>query len=600
MVRHVLRVLVLTVLPVLALPVQAQTPERVGTVQGRVVDAATGRPVSAVVVSLSGAGMTINSSGWLPGVGERILTGSDGRFTFRGLQVPGTFTITASKGGYADGASGRRRPGGSSQPVQVSAAATSADVVVQMWKNGAITGTVIDEAGEPVVGVQVRLLSRTASRGRFIAGGPEQVTDDRGLYRFSNLQPADYLVVASPPPLTMRSTTSPELARMASLQLGMPMSRDGGFIDVDDALIAVRSGTVVPTQIRGGRFRVYPTTFHPSAASSAQATVVRIESGEERASIDVQLSPVPTARVSGFVLTGRSDPAAGIPVRLAPKGSPDVPPDIVAPSTFTDATGAFVFAGIAPGQYSLRASGRGGGEGGVFVGVDVPLTVSGENIDGVTAVLAAPPTISVRYQFDGVAPRPTGQMGRPLLIPVLLDSADGDPGPASVWSIGTDRGMSFGGYMPGRYRARVPNSPSGWMFRAAMLNGEDVSEAPFDLTRDVSELVLVFTDRWSGISGSVRGQGAAEATVLAFPADAQLWANPNSRRLKSTRAGTAGEFGIGSLPPGDYYVVAVREEDAADWRDPAFLETLARIATQATILEGEHRKLDLQVREARR
>jgi hypothetical protein len=65
--------------------------------------------------------------------------------------------------------------------------------------------------------------------------------------------------------------------------------------------------------------------------------------------------------------------------------------------------------------------------------------------------------------------------------------------------------------------------------------------------------------------------------------------------LKSTRANARGEFGLSSVPPGDYYVIAVPEEQSADWRDPKSLEALARLATQITIGEGEHRTVDLQV-----
>jgi hypothetical protein len=188
------------------------------------------------------------------------------------------------------------------------------------------------------------------------------------------------------------------------------------------------------------------------------------------------------------------------------------------------------------------------------------------------------------------------------MIFAMLDSADGVLPPTVSFTAPSDPEDSFrmGGPGPGRYRVRVPNSPAGWMFKAAMLNGVDVSETPFELTRDISGLVLQFTDRWSGMSGSVQGQNAGDANVLVFPTDAQAWDDANSRRLKNVRANDRGEFGIGSLPPGNYYVIAVREEDAVDWRDPAFLEMLARIATQVTILEGEHKKLDLQVREVRR
>jgi hypothetical protein len=87
-----------------------------------------------------------------------------------------------------------------------------------------------------------------------------------------------------------------------------------------------------------------------------------------------------------------------------------------------------------------------------------------------------------------------------------------------------------------------------------------------------------------------------------FPADPQKWTTGgwNPRRLRSTRANAKGQFGLSSLPPGDYYVVAVDEEPPGDWRDPASLDALARIATQITILEGEHKTIDLRVREVPR
>ena len=153
---------------------------------------------------------------------------------------------------------------------------------------------------------------------------------------------------------------------------------------------------------------------------------------------------------------------------------------------------------------------------------------------------------------------------------------------------------------PGRYRVRVQNSPTGWMFKAAMLNGVDVSETPFEFTRDVTDLVLTFTDRWSGMSGVVQGAGGGGAMVLAFTTNVQTWNEQGAspRRLKSTRANARGEFGISSVPPGDYYVVAVPEEQAADWRDPKALEALARLATQVTIAEGEHKTIDLRLKDS--
>ena len=139
------------------------------------------------------------------------------------------------------------------------------------------------------------------------------------------------------------------------------------------------------------------------------------------------------------------------------------------------------------------------------------------------------------------------------------------------------------------------------MFKSATLNGVDVSETPLELSRDVTDLAITFTDRWTGLSGVVQGTGAAGATVVVFPADAQTWSQPGStpRRFKSARADAQGRFGISSLPPGEYFAAAIPDEDAAEWRDPKNLDALARAATRVSIGDGEHRTIDLRVREGR-
>jgi hypothetical protein len=571
---------------------------RDGTITGQVVDAASGRPVSAAIVTLDVRGKID---------GPQILTGTDGRFAFAGLPAQdGSYTITARKAGYVEGASGRRRPGGASQPIVLNALARTSDVTVRLWKNAAIEGTVIDEAGEPMVGLQMRLALRQTigAKRQFtpIATLPT-VTDDRGIYRFSSLTPGDYIVMASPPPLSVKSTMFDDVARTgrASGELAVFFGPANPFIQVGDAWLALIRGGATPPPPANGRLQIYPTTFHPSALAPAQASVITVASGEERAGVDLQLLPVPTARVSG-TLMGSAGPAESIAVRLLPVGVEGLPPDALGAVSNTDASGAFVFAAVPSGRYTLRAIGRGGRSG--LGWVDLPVTVGGDDVDGIVAAMNAPLAVSGRFQFDGALAPPPVSPERPMLAgSLLLESADGPNDRMTVAMTGSDRNFRIAGYLPGRYRVRVANSPQGWMFKSAMLNGVDVSETPFELTRDVSDLVLAFTDRWSGISGSVQGRGAEAATVLAFTADAQAWttAGPNSRRFRSARAASAtGAFGISSLPPGDYYVIAVAEEDAVDWRDAATLELLARAATQITILDGEHKTLDLQVREVKR
>ena len=151
-----------------------------GIIVGQVIDAATGKGVNSAVVTLAGA--------------RRVMTTTDGRFAFRNLPE-GSHTLTAAKSGYIDGAFGMRRPGGPTLPVVLADAERRGNLVIWLWRHGAITGTIVDEAGEPLIGIQVTALRRSivGGRRRFVQGGTE-TTDDRGIYRIGRLAPGDYAV----------------------------------------------------------------------------------------------------------------------------------------------------------------------------------------------------------------------------------------------------------------------------------------------------------------------------------------------------------------------------------------------------------------------
>ena len=94
---------------------------RTALVVGQVIDAGTGTPVSGALVELR---MQVPLSAPPSPFSRpapptqllqtpRVLTGSDGRFVFRGFPK-GNFLLTAIKPGYLNGAYGRRRPGGDS------------------------------------------------------------------------------------------------------------------------------------------------------------------------------------------------------------------------------------------------------------------------------------------------------------------------------------------------------------------------------------------------------------------------------------------------------------------------------------------------------
>jgi hypothetical protein len=595
-------------LATLFLQAPAGTPN--GAIAGQVVDAGTGKPVGAAIVILSGPGRDLQRYG-LKGEGftlktevPRVLTGADGRFLFRGLPA-GSFTVQAWKSGYEEGASGRRRPWGVTQPVVLTDTQRSTDITILIWKNGAIAGRVFDESGEPAVGVQVRALLKSFvnGRSRFTAAAEPVRTDDRGHYRFSLKAPGEYMIVVSARHISV--PVSLVIEKRASVPTTGDV-RPGGpnVIQVGNAYHLIGSGTAIPPPPVADRLMIYPPVFHPSALAPAQATVIPLASGEERDAVDVQLQPVPTARVSGTVVSP-SGFTTGIILRLLPVGFETVAMEQDALAMPADANGTFTFPVVPAGQFSLRFAGTvSSGEtfdSRAFISwTNMPITVPAADLDGVVVNLRQPLRIRGSVEFQGGAP-PQITAPRGMSMGITLENLDEvlprNVGGGATW----DEGFTLFGYPGGRYLVRVADSPTGWMFKSAMLDGRDVSEAPFDFQGDVTGLVITFTDRWSGLGGSVQGAGAGGATVLVFPTDSQRWINygSNPRRLKSVRSTPQATFSIGSLPPGEYYAVAIPDEQTADWRDPKMLESLSRVATHVTIVEGEHRTIDLPLREVK-
>jgi uncharacterized protein (DUF2141 family) len=634
----VLAVLAATVPMVAAaqLPTPPTLAPGTGLIVGQVVDATTGRGVSGAVVTIAGA--------------RRVMTTIDGRFVFRNLPK-GSHNLSAAKPGYLDGSFGVRRPGGANLPVTLEEGERRADVVVRLWRHGSISGAVSDEVGEPLVGVQVTTFRRqvTAGRRRYTPGAVA-TTDDRGVYRISRLIPGDHVVAIVSSQVTLPTAAvatlqdslmggGPNLARnpvaQAMIQTGTMITTLGGpdSREVGDFIQAMPRLAPTPPPGSGTRIFAYTTQYHPSATSIASAAVVAVASGQERTGVDLQVRPVPMSRVSGNV-AGQSGPSGPVVVRLIAAGAEELGRFAEGAVTVTDANGAFTFAAVPAGDHTLRivqtprtAAPAGAmttiqvGGGTVttsFAGAEppgvsseptlwasMPLSVGDTDLTGVNVLLRNGLRVTGRAEFDGAAEKPTpDQLSRMLVMiePLegLVDRSITPPGRVDA------RGQfSTFGVPAGKYFIRVPaGAPTGWTLKGAFLGDRDVSDVPFELESDVSDVVLSFTDRPASLTGQVQvsEQAAREGVVvIAFPADSKAWqdAGPNSRRMRRVAVSESGTYTIPSLPIGAYYVAAIREAAASDWTDPKFLEPLTASAAHVQIAEGEKAVQNLRIQEVR-
>ena len=568
---------------------------------GQVIDVASKRPVAGAVVALGGPPAP-NGQPRQP-----VLTGSDGRFVFRDLRR-GNYNLNAVKPGYVDGAYGRTRAGGPSTPLIIKDDDRRGDIVLRLWRHAAISGTVVDESGERQVGLQVRAYRRTSAGGRrrYVPSGVAS-TDDRGIYRIGTLTPGHYIVGTAPRhlsiPLSLARAGGNESERIA-----VEVAGRGGAVIVGDAGYVLGPGSPTPPPPTAGRFAVYPAVYHPAAPAGDAASVIAVSAGDDYSGADIQIRPVPSVTVSGFIM-GPDGPVTVTPLRLIPAGAMEVPADGDGLTAMTDRQGAFVFPAVPSGYYTLKLN-RGQSAGfpapnitqSPLMWVDLPLTVGEESMENLGVTASAGVRISGRLEFEGDPSRPRGQLQN---VQVTIEPADVAAGIAARPVIA--RANASGEFTSppltgGQYFVRIADSPSGWMFKGASVEGRDIADTPLTLQSDTSNVSVQFTDRWSGVSGRVQTAGgpASDAAVIVFPTDIDAWASSGQfpRRLRMTRVAGGGEYSF-NLPEGDYYLIAVRDDQAADWQDLEFLEEASREATRVRINEGERRVQDVRLRMTR-
>src|SRR5262245_10535177 len=156
--------LLLTLAGGLTFPQNPSAPtSQPGAISGVVIDSTTQRPVAGAIVQIAGAPAAAPAPGVFVAVGSPRpqMTADRGRFVFEDLPAGASYTVTATKYGFLDGAYGRRGPAGAgNQPRRITLASGQwlRDLRVEVIKPGTIAGTIRNENGEPLVGVIVRAL----------------------------------------------------------------------------------------------------------------------------------------------------------------------------------------------------------------------------------------------------------------------------------------------------------------------------------------------------------------------------------------------------------------------------------------------------------
>jgi hypothetical protein len=612
-----------------SLPGQTQAPKSgTGLIVGQVVDGTTDKPVGGALVTLNLAVASQVGRGQPPPPGPaiqslsngRVFADGEGRFVFHDLPE-GSATVSASAPGYTSGSYGAKRPNDASRSIVLTEGERFGDATIRIWKLATISGTVLEESGDPLVGVNVSVLRFITTNGvRRTAGGPTTTTDDRGAYHFI-VTSGDYIVAV---PTTSTSTPRSSIdafqaaitvpGQAASLMQslnssGAPMPNDSGFRVGTMQLQA--SGALsrnAPTPTDHGPLLAYQTTYFPAALVPTQAQTITVAPGEDHPNVDVTMRLVTTVRVMGSV-SGPDGSGANLGLRLVVADSRDAGFNGSYPTanTISEASGAFTFIGVPSGQYELQVTRIPRPD--IINGTPaaptnlptlwarVPVSVGSTDVAGLTVALRTGVRVSGRVEFDGSTPRPAPE--RLAAVSIVLQDIDGLGQGIMPARLSADGQFATPGVIPGRYLAVLGGAPGpGWSLKSLTANGRDLSAAPQVFDSDITGAILTLTDHPNRIDGSVEMLPSADTppAIVFFPANYQAWlAGGTAGRLsRFIRVDASGRFTSIGLPAGDYYIAAIPSDLSNAWQDPKMLETIARGATRISLSDDEHKSVNLK------
>jgi hypothetical protein len=584
---------------------------------GQVVDAVGGRAVPKAIVRLDG-----------PGVRQARLCDDKGRFFFRDLP-PGDFFVTASKSGYVDGAFGKRRAQSSAAPITLTSGRWASDLRIELFRQAAVSGVVVDEANEPVAGARIVAMQRHFVGGVWRQEPVEsEFTDDEGAYRLFGLAPGDYTVMmpvtqVTVPTSTMESIAKtgqvggalPQLMRLAGMDArGVEATVEQARFSVDGRYVYWSGEPAAPADPNLGEL-VYPTQYFPMSNRSSLALPVALAPGEDRRGINFKLRPVHSARIAGHVF-GPAGPLGDELVRLVPDDGDDPMSgdDIAATVTLPD--GSFSLPRVPAGRYIVSVGTP------VFLpaAADSPapvslsrvqywgraaVTLGDADVEDVEITATAGATLGGTLAFKAQGPRTDSTAPDPANAAVTLEAVSGPSRgfPISI-NVSKNGGFQAAGLAPGDYFVRVESLPPGWSLDSISSGADNGLEEPLTFEAgNMKRVVVVLTNRGIVLSGIVRDgrmRAASGATVLVMPSTITpdgLW-NPN--RTREARTTSDGTFVIDGLPPGDYIVASLDDGDAENWQQATVLNQLRRAGTRIGLRSGESRTIQLRLMTVRR
>jgi hypothetical protein len=524
-------------------PVPAVRPAGGAVIRGRVTGT-SGDPL-AVSVSVVAGSRRISAT-----------SGADGRYAVTGVPA-GTITVESTTNGYVRSLYGSRDAQLPGLPIAVKDNQEIDGIDLVLARTSAVSGTVVDEAGEPIEGASVQLLRVLGMAPGVVQVPPppdplltsSQPSDDRGRFRISGAAPGSYLLVAT---------------------------------------IAGETGGAAG----GARFGYVPA-YYPGTPDPASAARLTIGAEQDLSGFTIPIARVPVVRIQGIATDSAGRPLTG-QVRLSRARAPGVAQQ--PRQSLAGPNGEFAFNDVRPGDYVVHATTGTGPSGPEFAAL--PITLGDTDPPPVLLRSAPGSRVSGRLVLEGSPDAVLWGYSSTVVPMDLALSATASATRSGAFSTGETFILSGLG---GTARLVFTTPDDKWFLKSILLDGADIADRPFEFGvggRAYTDVEVVFSPNVASIEGRVtdeRGLPVPHHAVIVFGAERATWF-AGSRWAKMARGQSDGTFKVTALPPGDYFVAAVdRLEESGEWQDPDFLQTMASSAVRVTLGERQAQTTTLRI-----
>lgn len=535
---------------------QTTMPAGRSNIQVRAIYEDTDRPVRRAEVQLSSEDQPRQSRGGV--------TDGKGEFTFKNLNA-GSYRIRIGLPGNLNGYSGVSENTAKSVTVD---GISSAEITVRTMRGGAITGKVTYPDGEPAIGAQVKVLTRSGkqwSYASFIEAGAQ--TDDRGIYRIYPLETGDYVVGVTEQSLVIEERDVGEARTVGNKSL-----------------------------------RPY---YYGDAPSYQSASLIHVDAGREVNNINITLAERVTYKIAGTVV-GRGTPLVGVNLRLEPHEEGFPGQSLMKArglSTQSDKNGQWVFKDVPEGSYDIELDTLGhmpsqdDGPGNKFVGLQQQVVVAGADISDLVLSLSEGGRVSGSIVLEGDKPDKSMPRGSAVSLQ-LLGRAISPSNPPLVTRTGESPALfSIEGIPPGESFLSVRVWDKNYFVKSVTWNRRDLMRHSLKVApgEEIKGVRIVLSGEVSKLAGVVvsaeNKKPLSHKLFVLVPAEELRWTRVDS--FLGFYTDKQGAFNV-SGAPGEY-ILLMQPPSENELMPIDHLRKHAALGPRVTLRAGQQPNVEIVV-----